>query len=264
MLTLVEGFSGVLFIALTVGYLPSLYSSFAQREGQLLLLDDSEPGVVTPMGLAVEFLDGSTDFRDLDDTLVEWERWVVMVLESHTSNPILSYFRSQHAGQSWVTGMGLMADVAAIVVVVQGERVGPAWRLYRRCVRTFDVMVQLLRLDDVQVADMTHRSFQENLDEWARHGWPLPRDPEAMRDEYQSLRRAYTGQLQALAKHLDAPPGFWSQASSPTQIVIPDEGGGPGRALPSAAIGAPSAPNTPVASQPPSGDAPDSPDDAAE
>ncbi len=105
LLSMVEAFSGVLFIALTVGYLPSLYGAFSERERELLLIDDGGEARITPLSLMVERLDGSTDLDDLDATMGEWERWVAMVLETHTSHPLLAYFRSQHAGQSWVTAI---------------------------------------------------------------------------------------------------------------------------------------------------------------
>jgi len=207
MLTLVEGFSGVLFIALTVGYLPNLYGSYARREQVLLLLDDGTPGHTTPMALAGAFLDGSIDFRDLDQTLGEWEQWVAMVLETHTSHPMLAYFRSQHLGRSWATGMGLMADVAVISIVARGDEKGPAWRLYRRCVSTFVVMTASLGLtpSEVDDDDVDAPTAQDLVD----LGLPLPDDPDRVLAEYHTLRASYAGHLDSLLRHLDAPRRFF-------------------------------------------------------
>lgn len=208
-LALVEGFVGVLFIALTVGYLPSLYSNFAARERLLLTLDDGGGDRITPLSLMLALLDGSTDLHDLDPVFARWEDWVAGVMESHTSHPMLSYFRSQHPGQSWVTAMGLMGDVALSVIVLTGRRSGPAWHLYRRIVRTVDLVVTSLRLEPADPEVGAPESFRVGLARWEELGFEPPGDPEVMWQEWHALREAYTGHVAALVDHLDAPRGFW-------------------------------------------------------
>lgn len=208
-LALVEGFVGVLFIALTVGYLPSLYSNFAARERLLLTVDDGGGDRITPLSLMLARLDGSTDLHDLDPVLSRWEDWVAGVMESHTSHPMLSYFRSQHPGQSWVTAMGLMADVALWVIVLTGRRSGPAWHLYRRIVRTVDLVVTSLRLEPADPDGEVREAFRTAVVRWQEAGFELPEDHEAMWQEWHALRAAYAGPIAALVDHLDAPRGFW-------------------------------------------------------
>src|SRR6185295_9200103 len=59
-------------------------------------------------------------FRDEDSGLREffrdWERWSAELLESHVSFPVLSYFRSQHDNQSWVSALTTILDVCALAV----------------------------------------------------------------------------------------------------------------------------------------------------
>jgi Ion channel len=99
-LVVIEAGIGFAFLALVIGYLPVLYQSFSRREVNIPLLDaraGSPPS-------AEELLRGSwSDHEELTVLLREWERWSAEVLESHLSYPVLSYYRSQHDNQSWLT-----------------------------------------------------------------------------------------------------------------------------------------------------------------
>jgi len=113
-LVVVEAGIGFAFLALVIGYLPVLYQSFSRREVSITLLDaraGSPPS-------AEELLRGSVNDPDeLTALLREWERWSAEVLESHLSYPVLSYYRSQHDNQSWLTAITTILDASALVMV---------------------------------------------------------------------------------------------------------------------------------------------------
>lgn len=44
-----------------------------------------------------------------------WEEWTTQLLEAQVSFPMLAYFRSQHANQSWLTALVAVMDWAAVV-----------------------------------------------------------------------------------------------------------------------------------------------------
>ena len=44
------------------------------------------------------------------------------MLESHLSYPVLAYFRSQHANQSWLTALTAILDLAAINMALLATR----------------------------------------------------------------------------------------------------------------------------------------------
>jgi hypothetical protein len=48
--------------------------------------------------------------------LAEWERWAADLLESHISFPVLSYYRSQHENQSWVSSLTAILDTSALLL----------------------------------------------------------------------------------------------------------------------------------------------------
>src|SRR5499433_2644419 len=112
-LVLLEAGIGFAFLALVIGYLPVLYQSFSRREVSITLLDaraGSPPS-------AEELLRGSwSDPEELTALLGEWERWSAEVLESHLSYPVLSYYRSQHDNQSWLTALTTILDASALLI----------------------------------------------------------------------------------------------------------------------------------------------------
>ena len=59
---------------------------------------------------------GPQGHAELAQLLAEWERWSAEVLESHLSYPVLAYFRSQHANQSWLTALTTVLDTSALVL----------------------------------------------------------------------------------------------------------------------------------------------------
>lgn len=114
LLAVAEGATGFSFLAVIIGYLPIIYTSFTQRETVIVLLDaraGSPPS-------ATEFLRrlGPDDGSRVDGYLGEWERWSAELLESHLSYPMLSFFRSQHERQSWLAALTLILDVTALVI----------------------------------------------------------------------------------------------------------------------------------------------------
>ena len=73
------------------------------------------------------------DLERLYRFFAEWEVWTAEILESHLSYPMLAYFRSQHAGQSWVTALGVVLDAATLTAAcVHGAEDQEPYLMYRR------------------------------------------------------------------------------------------------------------------------------------
>ena len=115
-LAVLESGVGFGFLAMVIGYLPVIYSSFSRREVEISLLDaraGSPPS-------AQEFLSrmaGAHNQPLLDRFLHQWEHWAAEVLESHISYPVLALFRSQHINQSWLGALTTILDVSALIIV---------------------------------------------------------------------------------------------------------------------------------------------------
>jgi hypothetical protein len=116
LLTVIESGTGFAFLAIMIGYLPTIYQAFSRREVNITLLDaraGSPPS-------AVELL--RRHARDhgpasLVQLLRDWERWSAELLESHLSYPVLCYFRSQHDNESWLASLTAILDTCALVRV---------------------------------------------------------------------------------------------------------------------------------------------------
>lgn len=123
-LIVVEGGTGLGFVALVIGYVPVLYSAFSARETEVALLDARAGSPPTAGELLIRHhFEGGEDA--LAKLLAEWERWCATMLETHISYPILCYYRSQHDNQSWLSALTALLDACALLITAVE---GPAQR----------------------------------------------------------------------------------------------------------------------------------------
>src|SRR2546427_8270946 len=100
-LTAVEAGVGFGFLAIVIGYLPVIYQSFSRREVNISLLD-ARAGSPPTAGELLRRHGYPHGLDALQKLLSDWERWSAQLMESHLSDPMLAYFRSQHDNQSWL------------------------------------------------------------------------------------------------------------------------------------------------------------------
>jgi hypothetical protein len=115
-LVAIEAGMGFGFLALVVGYLPTLNQSFSRREVNISLLDARAGSPPT----AAEMLrrhSHELGMEGLRQLFHEWERWSADLLESHLSYPVLAYFRSHHDNQSWLGALTAILDASAFAIV---------------------------------------------------------------------------------------------------------------------------------------------------
>jgi hypothetical protein len=114
-LSVFEAGMGFGFLAIVIGYLPTIYTAFSRREIEISLLDARAGSPPSAAELLVRTL-SSVDRGTLDRLLHDWERWAAEVLESHLSYPVLSFYRSQHSNQSWLGALTVILDATALVI----------------------------------------------------------------------------------------------------------------------------------------------------
>lgn len=209
---LVEAFCGVLTTAMVIGYLPALYSAYSTREQKLLTLDDGTEDRITPTNLVISRTPDS-DPRELDEFFREWEAWVAQVMETHTTFPMLSLFRSQHPGQSWITALGVITDAALHMELIEGQRGRPAYWTLRRSARLLqmltagaDLSEYRARLDEAY--DGGSEMFEALYEALQSHGFAMLPYEEAL-SRSAELRRTFDARLEFLIDELRAPRGFW-------------------------------------------------------
>ena len=115
-LTVVEGGLGFGFLAMIIGYLPTIFQASSRREANITLLD-ARAG--SPPSAVELFRRHAYDHgrEALLELLREWELWSADLLESHLSYPVLCYFRSQHDNQNWLAALTTILDACALVIV---------------------------------------------------------------------------------------------------------------------------------------------------
>ena len=114
-LAVFEAFSGLAFMAVTIGYLPVLYQLFSQRETLIIKLDARAGSPPTAVALLCRHGEHQA-IEELQSFLLDWEQWCTVLVESHLSYPMLSYYRSQHDNQSWLAALTAVLDCCALLL----------------------------------------------------------------------------------------------------------------------------------------------------
>lgn len=210
---LMEAFGGLLSTALVIGYLPLLFGAYADRERQLMLLDDGTEHRITPTNLLIARVRPGHR-EDLDSFFGPWEDWTAGVLATHSSYPMLLYFRSQQASQHWVTALGLVCDSAAQVSAFMEDECRSAEWMLRRGTRLFQQLGQRVDLSEyveaqeALYANRRHPARVGLYDQLVAAGYRVRPLDEGL-DRLVALRRMYVPHMEFLIDYLEAPRGFW-------------------------------------------------------
>ncbi|MEZ5229246.1 MAG: potassium channel family protein [Acidimicrobiales bacterium] len=212
---LIEAFFGVITVALVVGYLPTLYSAYSDRERQLITLDAGGSDRITPTAL-VKAWAPDADPKKIDAQFEKWEQWAAGILETHSSVPLLVLFRSHDRRQNWVTALGLLCDAALHAQIIMGATDGNAFWFLRRAEAIFAAATQgsdLRRYEEAFGADGDPRMFIGLYEELSAHGFEL-RPYDDARSYTRQARAAFAPALEYLIDDLLCPRGFWSLDST--------------------------------------------------
>ena len=112
-LVFTEASFGLMMIALLISYLPTIYGAFSRRELAVTLLDvraGSPPSAVEMIARYHEI----HGLERLGEMWTSWENWFVELEETHSSLPVLAFFRSPQANRSWITAAGAVLDAASL------------------------------------------------------------------------------------------------------------------------------------------------------
>ena len=205
-LSVFEAGMGFAFLAVVIGYLPTIYSAFSQREIEISLLDaraGSPPS-------ATELLCRATGGRDgmgggaLDRLFLDWEHWAAEVLESHLSYPVLSFYRSQHNNQSWLGALTVILDATALVVAgidgISSEQARRTFKMARHAVVDLAQVVNA-HYDPGATGRLTPQDLSEIRARLRDKGLKLNEGTEA-EQKLHDIRMRYEPYVLAIAKNL--------------------------------------------------------------
>lgn len=210
-LTVLEGFSGLGTLGLVIGFLPTLTSAYSARERQLLKLDDLTDARITPISLVRSHVGPDGDLTELNAMFDEWADWCAEVYDSHTSLPVLLWFRSKHRGHSWITGLGVVTDAAiAFASTVEGAERGPALRLHRQAVRLVAGLAERVGVEAVPHlhADLSARGWSIGYSALSTMNLALRGFDDSF-SRVLAMRAQFHPYMEAFIDELLAPRGFW-------------------------------------------------------
>jgi hypothetical protein len=212
----VEAAVGLVFLALVITYLPTIYGAFSRREVLVSRLSVRAGSPPTATGLLSEsWRLGRFDL--LEEVWNSYEDWFLDLGETHTSFPQLSFFRSIRSSTSWVTAAGAVLDAAALI----DAGVGPARNSRAQlCLGAgIDAMSRLASYFGAPVhrapdhgADwprLPRETVATALTELADIGVPLRCDEEQVWRHFAHWRVRYEWQLLTMAALADAVSTPW-------------------------------------------------------
>lgn len=209
-MAIVEAGTGFGFIAIVIGYLPVLYQVFTRREAHVIQLDARAGSPPTATTLLSQHAEGQ-GLEELYQLLRSWEQWAAEMVETHLSYPMLSYYRSQHDNQSWLSAMCLMLDSCALILVgLRDVRTFPA-KMNFAVARL--ALVELCRVFDVQprsrdTARLSPDEFRFMLNALNQAGLSFS-DEQGAEERLAAFRATYEPFLISLSDYLMMPLPGW-------------------------------------------------------
>jgi hypothetical protein len=223
--------TGPITIGIMVGYLPTFYGAYARRETEVTLLR-ARAGVPAwgPEILARYAQVGMEDA--LVPLFAGWERWAADITESHTSYPLLVYFRSTRPQLNWLVSLIAVMDAAALHLALNPaqpqSQVRMALRAGFSCLRAIADVEGIGYDPDPDPDDpiqLGYADFLDGIDRLRAEGYPMQRPPTEAWPHFRGWRVNYEAIAYTLAYRIDAVPARWSgvrrQPTATIDVVTP-------------------------------------------
>lgn len=213
--------TGLVVVALQIGYLPTLYGAFNRRETEVTLLTSRAGTPAWGPEILARTRFGFTDEDDgavMDAFYLQWERWAADLSESHTNYPVLTRFRSPAKLSSWLVSLVAVLDSAALWMALS-PATAPTMEA-RLCLRmgflalrsiaeTVGIEVDHDPHPDTQVM-LTYEEYLVGIARISSTSFRTERTPEQAWPDFRGWRVNYESVAYALMDRLDAVPGPWT------------------------------------------------------
>jgi hypothetical protein len=212
--------TGLVVVALLIGYLPMIYAAFNRRETLVTMLESraGEPAW-GPELLTREAFIGGLD--TLPALYRDWELWAADLAETHTTHPWLVAFRSPHPLRSWITSMLAVLDSAALYLALSPDA---APSEAKNCLRMgfvalrgiadafrFDYDADPLPNAPIQ---LPYEDFLAGIARMRAGNFPIERTPEEAWVHFRGWRVNYESIVYRLADENIVVPALWSGSRS--------------------------------------------------
>ncbi|MEL6308453.1 MAG: hypothetical protein AAFQ52_09950 [Chloroflexota bacterium] len=219
LLTFSQAALSMMLIALLIGYLPTMYGAFSEREKMVTKMETFAGSPPSPVEMVrrlhyVQMLDNAEFMMSF---WTDWSDWFIQIEEQHTSLALLNYYRSPQPDRHWVITAGCLMDAASIIASsVQVERATLSGSAVRAGFLSLHSIADSFNLtynkqpkpdDPIQI---TRAEFEAALNELEHFGVPINPDRDYCWDHYQGWRVNYDEVLIRLAWITNAPYAMWS------------------------------------------------------
>jgi hypothetical protein len=222
--------TGLGTVALVITFLFSLYANFQRRESRVVMLD-ARAGA-PPSG--VTLLETYAQLQMLDrlpEVFSNWEIWSAEVLDSHLAYPILTYFRSSHDNESWISALGAVLDAATLMVsTIDAGPSGTAKMMVGMGAHLVEDISNQFNLPHNGDIGVEREEFEDARERLAAAGYTLRDDADIAWAKFTKMRGVYSSRLNAMAHAWATPPALWIGDRSTLRIRHPDRGGVPATA----------------------------------
>jgi hypothetical protein len=211
---------GLVMLALLIAYLPAIYTVFSRRENMVAGLEvrAGSPPTGVEMLQRSWRVDGLSSLHDLWE---RWEGWFLDIAETHTSFPVVAFFRSPLPDHSWVTASGAVLDAASLLLSSVDVPSDPqaayciraGYLGLRRVAAFFRIPFDPSPQPD-DLISITRDEFDDACLALAEQGLPLKSDRDQAWADFNGWRVNYDRVLVALAGLTMAPYAPWSSDRS--------------------------------------------------
>ena len=217
---------GLVLLALVITYLPSLYGAFSQREAlisKLVVRAGAPPTGARLLARTWEL----ERFDYLDEVWESWENWFVELGESHTTFPLLGFFRSSHPNNHWVLATEAVLDGASLMLTtVDVPRQSRSELAVEAGVQALRVIADFLGIpgappDDEPEITLARSTFDAGCEELIARGVPMHSDRDKAWKNFRRARGRYEPLLTQLGRMTDAPRSDWSAWSDDIPLHRP-------------------------------------------
>lgn len=206
-----EATLGLLLLTLLISYLPTMYQAFSRRELTVARLE-LRAGIKASAVKLLLWLNRSGALQHDSSQWRDWEEWFVEIEETHTSLPIMAFFRSPQPGRSWITAADIILDTAALVSsTVDQPRDAQLELCFKAGCVSLNRVSRYFKYDagaedsaGKAPAAPCHADFLDAYEQFRAAGLPL-HDEAAAWEKYQELRGHYAGAIAYLARLIMTP-----------------------------------------------------------
>ena len=214
----IDAGSGLLTLAIVIGYLPALFQAYSRREATVSQLD-ARAGSPPTAGRLVIRATHRGGWPAINEYLGDWETWTGELMESHLSYPILASYRSQHVNQSWLAALCTVLDSCALTIAAAPVGSVDAARFTFAIARhaVADLSYSFRTVPTPPAEDrLPMASLEHLIDDLRAVGVEIEQDIPTVYARLVRMRLLYEPYVNALAHELALPLPAWTAPESPT------------------------------------------------